>query len=771
MNDLPGRHASPANGYAALWWENLLNASEDAQMVCRRDGVVLQINHKAAAVFKLQPHLDEGTFSIFKILSPPANRKLDRMLQFRLTRPGKLHSVLLLQDGSPHAMMDLEVVSLDGEFSLLTFQDSGHRLRLESHVQRLITAIDATPDVFLVADAGLRITFVNPAFQSSSGYGLEEVLGRTDEFLRVPEEQPKVTEYHRLMQEGREWTGEFINQRRDGTTYHVESTISPISDFAGHFMGYVISERDITVRKHLQDELRTERDFVQSILQSLDGAIYSLDCEFHLTHANDGWRHLSAEHGGIRLNGAPEIGRPLLDYVPDPGRQTELHALFQEVLDSGKPRDNHFHAPDGRHWLVKISPWIIGAQMRGLICSIADQTKHHELMNHLFQAQKMEILGTLSAGVAHDFNNLLQVIRGHTSLVLMQSTADSPLRRGLEKVDMAASRAAKITQQLLSFSRVSDERRIVLDLNKVIRDAGQMGRQTLRSNVIVEVKPAPKPIHVKMDPTKAGQALLNLYVNAQDAMPEGGRLTVTNTLVEPSDEMLLRHQLPPSGIYARCSVADTGCGIPADVLTRIFEPFFTTKEEGKGTGLGLSIVQRVAEEAEGFVEVESVPKQGTTFHLYLPVVQEQLAPVAASEPAALTLGKGRVLVVDDQDLLRDFTQKFLHMTGLNVLVASGGRQALQVLEESAEPVDLLFTDYNMPGMTGVELIEQVAKRWPDTKFVLASGFLKDAAYASIEPYNVSILAKPYDMADASKIVMEKLTEKRIGRPPGTPPPP
>ena len=178
----------------------------------------------------------------------------------------------------------------------------------------------------------------------------------------------------------------------------------------------------------------------------------------------------------------------------------------------------------------------------------------------------------------------------------------------------------------------------------------------------------------------------------------------------------------------------------------------------------LATVQRVAEEAEGFVEVESVPRQGTTFHLYLPVVQEQLAPVAASEPAALTLGKGRVLVVDDQDLLRDFTQKFLHMTGLNVLVASGGRQALQVLEESAEPVDLLFTDYNMPGMTGVELIEQVAKRWPDTKFVLASGFLKDAAYASIEPYNVSILAKPYDMADASKIVMEKLAEKKAAAP-------
>ena len=728
-------------------------------MVCRADGIALHINQKAARQFKLRPELDEGGFSIFKILSPPADRKLGRILQLHLSHPDKLHSVMVLQDGSPHSLMDVEVVSLDSDHRLVTFRDSGHRLRLESHIQRLITAIDATPDVFLVTDADLRITFVNPAFQSNTGYGLEEVLGRADDFLRAPFEQEKVCAYRELVSQGREWIGEFVNVRRNGETYHVESTISPISDIAGRFMGYVVCERDITVRKHLQDALRTERDFVQSILHSLDGAIYSLDCEFRLTHANDGWRHLPAEHGGIRLNGKPEIGHALLDYVPDPVRRVELQSAFQEVMGSGKARDNHFHDPTGRHWLVKISPWINGAQMRGLICSVTDQTQHHELQNQLFQAQKMEIIGTLAAGVAHDFNNLLQVIRGHTSLVLMQATTDSPLRRGLEKVDMAAVRAAEITQQLLSFSRVSDERRIVLDLNKVIKEANQLGRRTLRNNVSVELNPTPKPIRVKLDPTKASQALLNLCVNAQDAMPDGGRLTLTNSIVEPSADLRAKHNLPPGVSYARCSVADTGCGIPADVLIRIFEPFYTTKEKGKGTGLGLPIVQRVAEEAGGFIDVESVLNQGTTFHLYLPIAQEELAPVAKPKQAPLAHGKGRVLVVDDVDLLRDFTQKFLQLTGLNVLVASSGHQAIKVLEESAEPVDLMFTDYNMPGMNGLELIEEVGKRWPETKFVLASGFLTDAVYARIEKYNVSILGKPYDMYDASKTVMEKLAEK------------
>ncbi len=729
-------------------------------MVCRADGTALHINRKAARQFKLRPDLDEGSFSVLKILSPPSDQKLARVLQLRLSHPEKLHSVMVLLDGSPHSLMDVEVVSLDGDFNLVTFRDSGHRLRLESHIQRLITAIDATPDVFLVTDADLRITFVNPAFQSITGYGLEEVLGRADDFLRAPFEQEKVSAYRELVSQGREWIGEFVNVRRNGQTYHVESTISPISDIAGRFMGYVVCERDITVRKHLQDELRLERDFVQSILHSLDGAIYSLDCEFRLTHANDGWRKLPAEHGGIRLKGSPEIGHPLLEYVPDPARRVELRSAFREVSSSGKARDNHFHSPDGRHWLVKISPWINGAQMRGLICSVTDQTQHHELQNQLFQAQKMEIIGTLAAGVAHDFNNLLQVIRGHTSLVLMQATTDSPLRRGLEKVDMAAARAAEITQQLLSFSRVSEERRIVLDLNKVIKEANHLGRRTLRNNVTVELHPAPKPLHVKMDPTKASQALLNLCVNAQDAMPDGGRLTLTNLIVEPSAELKARRNLPAGVTYARCSVADSGCGIPADVLPRIFEAFYTTKEKGKGTGLGLPIVQRVAEEAGGFVEVESVLNQGTTFHLYLPIAQEQLAAVAKPEQAPLAHGKGRVLVVDDVDLLRDFTQRFLQMTGLNVLVASSGQQAIKVLEESAEPVDLLFTDYSMPGMNGLELIEAVVKRWPETKFVLASGFLNDATYARIEQYDVSILGKPYDMYDASKVVMEKLAEKR-----------
>jgi two-component system cell cycle sensor histidine kinase/response regulator CckA len=250
-------------------------------------------------------------------------------------------------------------------------------------------------------------------------------------------------------------------------------------------------------------------------------------------------------------------------------------------------------------------------------------------------------------------------------------------------------------------------------------------------------------------------------------MPDGGHLILANSIVEPTAEQIERHNLAPGVALARCSVSDTGCGIPDDVLPRIFDPFYTTKEKGKGTGLGLPIVQRVALEAGGFIEVESVLNQGTTFHLHLPMVQERLSPVVVTQHLPLVRGKGRVLVVDDVDLLRDFTQGFLQSTGLTVVVASSGLQALKMLEESTEPVDLMFTDYNMPGMNGLELIEVVATRWPKTKFVLASGFLSDAAYARVQAFNVSILSKPYEMSDASKMVMDKLAENGAAAPPVT----
>ena len=741
------------------WWRSLFESSEDAQVVCRSDGLVVKMNPKAARLFKMDRAAAKTDFSVFDFLLPSADDKLRESLQRGCIRTDGLHSVVLLAGGRQTGMADLELAPLDEHHTLITFKDIARRMRLESHVNRLVTAIDATPDVFFLTDANGRITFVNPAFHNVTGYHIEAVLERTDEFLRAPSEAEKIRAYQAHISQGREWIGELVNLRSDGTPYQVEATISPISDMTGRFIGYVACERDITARKRLESDLRMQHDFVHSILHSLDGAIYSLDREFRITHANDGWRKLPADHGGLRMDGPPAFGRSLLDYVPDAARRAELEMIFAEVLSSGKARDDCHHAPDGRHWLLKISPWIHAGEVRGLICNVADQTLYHELQNQLFQSQKMEIIGTLAAGVAHDFNNMLLVIRGNTSLVLMEAPQDSNLHHWCEQINLAATRAAEITQQLLSFSRKTDEKRVVLDLNQIVREAVQLARRTLRANVALEINTASSPVPVKIELSRATQTLLNLCVNAQDAMADGGKLTITDAIVTVAPAVAARHDVVAGAEFARCSVADTGCGIPANVMPRIFEAFFSTKEKGRGTGLGLSIVHRIMQEVGGFVDVESAAGRGTTFHLYFPVSREDVSAISRRSGAPLPRGTGRVLVVDDLDLLREFAKTFLETTGLTVFVAASGHEALQVLEKEHGAVDILFTDYSMPGINGADLIEQAAVRWPEIRPVLASGYLDDTTVQRLEKLNAKILGKPYEMEEAARVLIDLLPRK------------
>lgn len=743
----------------AQLWQKLFEASQDAQVICRVDGFLEHINPRAVRLLKLNSADDLFTPTLFDLLQSPANEKTTNILRRRKPQPEVLYSVSLILAGEPFGPIDLEITPLEERRFLIVFKDASRRLRLESHVRRLVTAIDSTPEVFFITDADFRISFVNPAFQEDTGYSIEEVLGRPDAFLRVPEHHQKIQSYLDAVRDGREWIGELTNARRDGTLYQVEATISPIFDMAGALMGYVACERDITERLRLENDLRLESDLTHSILTSLDSAIYTLNRQFRLTHANDGWRRMPAEHGGIQLDGAPEPGRLLLDYVPNQQRRAELERVFQEVLASGDAQESQYASPDERRWLVKVSPWVHGEDVRGLICSISDQTQYHQLQSQLFQSQKMEIIGTLAAGVAHDFNNLLQAIRGNVSLVLLQSHENPALHHCAAQISVAAARAAEITQQLLTFSRASEEKNSVLDLNEVIQEAGQLARRTLRGNVTLDLVPTSEPIRVKVDPTRANQALLNLCVNAQDAMPNGGRLTITNTFVKLSPEQLAKHGIDPEVEFVCCNISDTGCGIPQELIVRVFEPFFTTKEKGKGTGLGLPIVQRVLKEAGGFVEVDSVPGHGTTFHLHFPIVREALTDLPMEENQQLAQGSGRVLVVDDLDLLRDFTRSFLEAAGFTVLVASSAMEALKVLEETVDSVDLLFTDYNMPGMNGIELIERVAVKWPEMKLVLASGYLDEQARARLETLEVSVLCKPYDMRDGAEMIIGLLADK------------
>jgi two-component system cell cycle sensor histidine kinase/response regulator CckA len=621
--------------------------------------------------------------------------------------------------------------------------------------QRLLAAIDSTPDVVILTDADFQITFVNPAFEAATGFPVADALQRPVDSFHAGGQADKVQEYKEGVIRGADWVGELVMRRRDGSTYPVDMSCSPVRGPQGQFIGAVAFQRDISGRKQLHDALLVERNFARSIINSLDACLYTLDGRLRLTHFNDGWRRMSGEHGWLRLTQAPCVGQPLLEFVVDDTRRAQLERVFREVLAEGRPQELQSVEPGGHHWLMSVFPWQHEGLIRGLIYRVTDNSALAGVQQQLFQAQKMSTLGALVAGVAHDFNNLLLAVRGNVSLVTMDPNLAPDIRARLQQVDDAAVRATDLSRQLLTFSRPAEEKVAVLDFNQVIREVSDLGKRVLRGRVKLSLNPTPEPLKVQMDQTQAIQVLLNLCINASDAMPKGGTLTVTNSLVDltPMQRAKARHR---SAQFMRCSVTDTGTGIPADVLPQIFNPFFTTKGPGKGTGLGLSIVSSVVGRSGGFIEIESRLGAGTTFHVYLPLEVGPLTRTDTDLRQHICKGAGRLLVVDDLDLVLEFAANFLRQAGYQVLTANSADAAMKVLAQQKLPVDLLLSDYTMPGRNGWQLIQEVLTRWPLTKCVLASGYIDEEERAEVRRAGVRLLNKPYGITQATCLIADVL---------------
>jgi PAS domain S-box-containing protein len=735
----------------AQWWHALFEASDDALFVSDAAGSICDCNKRARKYLE-QPD-PAACRNIFEILGAPAAEKLRHTFARKTSHPETLSSISFIPSAHFRVIADLTVCPLDGRHWLLTFKDASRRWRMESHVHRLMAALDATPDVFFLTDADYKITYVNAAFQNVTGYSIEDTLGRGAEFLRAPESAERVRQYITAVEAGADWVGEIINARLDGSTYPVEASISPIYSRDGELLGYVACERDITAKKKLQDELISQRDFSQSILHSIDAAVYAVDRHFKLTQVNSTWKQFPSGHGYFQIDRAPEEGMSLLDFVENPVKRLELKLSLEDVLKTGEPLEFCVDTK-GKNWLTKISPWQHSGQIAGLIYQVSDQTKLTELQNALYQAQKLKTIGSLAAGLAHDFNNLLLVIRGNTTLLMLGEENPENARKYLQNIEQASARAADITHQLLAFSRASKEQISVFDFNDVIHEVSQLTGRSMTSNIQVELLPSPKPAKVRMDASRAHQILLNLCVNAQDAMPEGGRLAISNSIIALTPHHAAKTDFPVGTPFLCCTVADSGSGIPAELLTRIFDPFFTTKEVGKGTGLGLSIVHGIVNQAGGFIEVESNPGQGTAFRIFLPTVESEIT--VGENPAQIIANcSGRVLIVDDIDLVLECTTDFLQAVGFQTFSAHNADEALRIL--SHESIDLLLTDYNMPGISGMELISQVRNRWPGIKCILASGYLDDPVENRVvNELKAATLRKPYNVADAAELIRSLL---------------
>jgi signal transduction histidine kinase/CheY-like chemotaxis protein/HAMP domain-containing protein len=399
-------------------------------------------------------------------------------------------------------------------------------------------------------------------------------------------------------------------------------------------------------------------------------------------------------------------------------------------------------------------------------CYGEDITARLNLEEQLLQAQKMESIGQLAAGVAHDFNNMLTIIQGHTSKLLLNAHLPDGVQDAVLAVYGAAERAAGLTRQLLMFSRKNIMQPRPLNLQEAVASLNKMLGRLLGETIELRLECPQPPPPIYGDPGMIDQILMNLAVNAHDAMPDGGTLTVRVDECWVGPDYLEHHPEARIGHFVRLQMSDTGCGMPAKVRARIFEPFFTTKEPGKGTGLGLATVFGIVKQHAGWIEVASEVGHGTTFTIFFPATEEAAAAQPTAEgpaaPVAVTAGGSEtVLVVEDEMVLREMAREFLTECGYRILEAASGREALQIWGTHRSQVDLLLTDMKMPeGISGMQLAEKMIAEQPHLRVIFTSGYSDDIVSPEVlQRNNARFLPKPYSYADLTKLVRETLNAK------------
>ncbi len=387
-----------------------------------------------------------------------------------------------------------------------------------------------------------------------------------------------------------------------------------------------------------------------------------------------------------------------------------------------------------------------------------DLSAHKRVEEQLSQSQKIEAVGRLAGGIAHDFNNLLLVIGGQGERLLEQLDAESPLRPGVEAMQRAAERAAGLTQQLLAFSRRQVLSPRVLSVNAVVTDVHAMLTRVIGEDVVCALSLAPGVRAIKADPGRLEQILMNLAVNARDAMPSGGTLTIGTDDVVVDAVHARQHLGMRPGDFVRLSVSDTGCGMTPEIQALIFEPFFTTKEVGKGTGLGLSMVYGIVKQSGGYISVYSETGIGTTFRIYLPVADEPIAAVPKPATDAAPRGTETILLVEDEEGVRDLLEEVLTAQGYKVFAASRGVEALQISQIYDGPIHLLITDVVMPHMSGPEVAQRVSEWRPGLRILYLSGYTDEAiAQHGIVDAKAAFLQKPFSQASLARKLREVLS--------------
>ncbi len=635
----------------------------------------------------------------------------------------------------------LEVSRQDAVIEVV--QDITERKRSEERLYLLSQIVERSPELIAIGDPDGRITYANRAFLKAFGYSEEEILGKHFSCTISPRNPAallaEIAEGQTKYLEGDGWQGECLRIRRDGTEFPVLLSRGQIKNPEGRAVGTFGVSRDITGRKREEEDTRR----LAAIVESSFDAIMSTTLEGVVLTWNSGAERIYG------YSAAEIIGRHIGIVVP-PDRQDELSDVLGKVKRGEKLEQFETTGvrKDGRqiHILLTASPikdatgQIVG--ISDIVRDISDDKRMEQMFR---QAQKMEAVGRLAGGVAHDFNNLLGVIIGYTETLLDRIGHDAELRAQAEQIGKAADRAASLTRQLLAFSRQQVLQPKILNLDTVVGEMEKMLHRLIGEDVEILTIQNPSPGSVRADQGQMEQVIMNLAVNARDAMPHGGKLIIETSNVDVGAEYALSHRPFLAGPYVLLTVSDTGVGMDQETKAHLFEPFFTTKELGRGTGLGLATVYGVVKQSGGYIWAYSEPGQGSVFKIYLPRVDQAALKIRPSGEAIQILrGTETVLLVEDEQSLRALTRDLLERSEYSVLEASSGAHALEVAQRHGGPIHLLLTDVIMPGMNGAILAANLAPLHPEMKVLFMSGYTGSfATQKGLLGEGSKVLQKPF----------------------------
>jgi two-component system cell cycle sensor histidine kinase/response regulator CckA len=625
---------------------------------------------------------------------------------------------------------------------------------LRESEERFRSLSASSPVGIFLSDTQGQVIYVNPRARTILGRTLMETLGEGwTQSIHPDDRAAALVEWRARAQSELDHEQEFRVRSPRGVERRVHLRASPMKSEDGRMTGWVGTLEDVTERYAAEQALRASEERYRSLVESARDAIFTMSAEGAITSLNPafetitGWRReqwLGKEFGPI----------------VHPEDMPLAMEMFLRVIagETPPPFEVRITTKSGGYVVGEftVTRQVRDGEFAGILGIARDITERKRLEDQLNQAQKMEAIGQLAGGVAHDFNNILTAITGYSDLALRHLPAEDPMKTNLEEIKAAALRAAGLTRQLLAFSRKQVLQPRVIDLNAVVTDISKMLRRLIGEHIELSTHARRHPALVKADRGQVEQVIMNLAVNARDAMPSGGRLRIETDIVagaadNPAD-------LPP-GEHVVLRISDTGTGMSAETRSRLFEPFFTTKEPGKGTGLGLATCYGIVKQSGGHITVDSEPGKGTTFRIYLPLATEPVAePAAAPQSAEMPRGRETILLVEDEMVVRELAGMILEDLGYRVLSADHGEEALRLADQHGnEPLPLLLTDVVMPIMGGREVAERLRAKHPGLKVIFSSGYTDDAIAEPGLPDSATwFLEKPYTPDALARKVREAL---------------